>query len=165
MCKQKVKINTDNYFKEEFPMRSFPKLFFVTSICALSALLPLTAYCASGIVSSSTVLDIETGSKFDQAEMLISGPGDFNQTITLYGDNTQIDIDDLGELPDGNYTYQIQYIQHGKTEYINDNKTGREGVPRNTGKIKTISGFFNVYESEFVTSDSIETESEFKDEQ
>ncbi|WOT06305.1 hypothetical protein [Shewanella youngdeokensis] len=113
---------------------------------------------AASIVQSRSVLDIELGNNFDEANITISGPNDFYKAYTFYKGDTQVDIDTLEIHNSGNYTYQIQYIQNGKVEYINDRKTGRNNTARNTGKIISSSGYFNVKDNEFVTEEIDETE-------
>jgi hypothetical protein len=115
-----------------------------------------TASFAANIVVSGSTLDIDIGNKFDEAIITISGPDGFAFSHSFGQGETQVDIDTLGITAAGNYTYQIQYIQHGKTEYITDATTGRQGAKRNTGPVKIASGFFNVNDHEFVTEEVIE---------
>lgn len=115
---------------------------------------------AGTIVSSGSTLDIATEQKFDEAIVTISGPNSFYEQFNLSAGITQLRIEDLGLIGSGHYNYQIQYIQQGKIEYINDAKTGRQGAARNTGKIEMKSGYFNVHDDEFVTADAMENAAE-----
>ncbi|MDX1281588.1 hypothetical protein [Shewanella colwelliana] len=138
-------------------MKTAKKLFLTTLLGICTA--PSLSF-AAVIVASGSTLDIEAGRKFDEATITISGPNGFNTAYTLSSDETQIDIDTLNIQAPGNYSYQIQYIQHGKVEYISDAKTGRQGAARNTGLIETSSGYFNVRDNEFVTEEVSEIELE-----
>lgn len=124
-------------------------------VILIAGLIATTSFAANIVVSGST-LDIDTGNKFDEATITISGPDDFTFSHSFGLGETQVDIDTLGISAAGNYTYQIQYIQYGKTELVTDEATGRQGAKRNTGPINTASGFFNVNDNEFVTEEVIE---------
>ncbi|WP_394128933.1 hypothetical protein [Shewanella maritima] len=114
---------------------------------------------AEGIVASQTTLDFSTEQKFNQITIHITGPNGFNANYDLY-DESQLDIDQLGNAADGNYTYKVQYTQNGKTEIINDPTTGRQGAKRNKGNIKTVTGFFNIRDHAFVTKEEAMSQSE-----
>ncbi|ACA85961.1 hypothetical protein [Shewanella woodyi] len=118
----------------------------------LSIALPNTSV-AKTIVASSSELDISTLSsekRFETATITITGPNGFEKQFILSGNDTELDLGQLGITQDGNYSYQIEYAQPGKVETINDPRTGRSGSKRNLGKVETKSGYFNVKDSEFV---------------
>lgn len=132
----------------------------IEATLCIAALLTSSACLADNIAVSGSILDIDTGNNFDTATITISGPNNFNETITLNNNKTQIDIETLNITNSGSYTYQIQYTQNGKLEYITDPKTGRKNAKRNTGNIQTTSGHFNVKDSQFVIDDEAEADFE-----
>jgi hypothetical protein len=132
----------------------------ITSAILAAGLAITSTTMAASIAVSGSTLDIDTGKKFDQAIMTISGPNGFNTNYTLNNNQTQIDIDALNISAAGNYSYQIQYIQLGKIEYVSDPTTGRQTAPRNTGLVETKSGYFNVMDNQFIVEDQTETDVE-----
>lgn len=144
-------------------MKIIKRIFIAT--CYVIALTTSAFSMASNIVVSGSTLDIETGNYFDQATITISGPKEFNTTYTLTHNKTQVDIETLNITDAGNYTYQIQYIQNGKLEYITDAKTGRKKTQRNTGLIETTSGYFNVSDNQFVLEELSEADLELNTQQ
>lgn len=119
---------------------------------------------AGGIVASGSTLDIDNGNTFNVATITIVGPNNFNKQFHLYAGETRLQIDELGITESGNYSYHIQYTQQGKIEYISDASTGRQSAPRNTGKIQSSSGYFNVLDGEFITEEIAEANPEMKTE-
>ncbi|QBF81860.1 hypothetical protein EXU30_03465 [Shewanella maritima] len=126
-----------------------------TTLRVVAFALALSSFAANsnGVVASKTVLDFAVESPFNQVSISITGPDGFSTQIDLYDDNLQLDIDALGTLASGNYSYKAQYISNGKIEIISDASTGRDGATRNKGLVQTKTGFFNVVDSEFVTVD------------
>ncbi|NKF50085.1 hypothetical protein G3R49_05815 [Shewanella sp. WXL01] len=126
-----------------------------TTLRAAVLAMAISSFSASsqGVVVSKTVLDFAVDSPFDQVSITITGPNGFTTQVDLYNDDLQLDIDTLGTLSSGNYSYKAQYISNGKIEIISDASTGRDGATRNKGLVQTKTGFFNVVDSEFVTVD------------
>jgi hypothetical protein len=137
----------------------------IKAALCLATLLTSSACIANNIAVSGSVLDIDTGNNFDEATITISGPKEFNTSYTLKNNKTQVDIETLKITDAGNYTYQIQYIQNGKLEYITDPKTGRKNAQRNTGLIETTSGYFNVSDNQFVLEELSEADPELNTQQ
>lgn len=108
---------------------------------------------AKQIVASGSQLEISalsTENTFDEAIVTITGPNGFVKQIKVDANNTELDIEQLGIVADGNYSYQVEYSQRGEIEIVNDRKNGREGATRHLGKVESKSGYFNVRDSEFV---------------
>ncbi|AQS38829.1 hypothetical protein Sps_03711 [Shewanella psychrophila] len=116
---------------------------------------------AKQIVASGSQLEVSalsTENKFDEAIVTITGPNGFEKQIRVDANNSELDIEQLGIVKDGNYSYQVEYSQWGEVEIVNDRKTGRQGATRNLGKVETKSGYFNVRDSEFVQEADYEGE-------
>lgn len=137
----------------------------IKATLCIAALFTSSVCLANNIAVSGSILDIDTGNNFDQAMITISGPNGFNESVTLENNKTQVDIEALNITDSGSYTYQIQYTQNGKLEYITDPKTGRKNAKRNTGNIQTTSGHFNVKDHQFVIDDVSEADLELNTQQ
>ena len=104
-------------------------------------------------VASATNLDVDAYEiEYDVATITISGSNGFFKRLMLDASNTKIDFDKLGMLADGHYKYQIEYANNGGVEFVTDKNTGRDNVVRNLGQVKMVSGYFNVKDSEFVST-------------
>ncbi|MBE7213926.1 hypothetical protein MK852_06730 [Shewanella benthica] len=124
---------------------------YIGVLAALAVMISTLATAENSLVVSGSKLDIEQfEKKFDRATVTITGPDGFEKQMRVNANNTELDIEQLGIIKDGNYSYQIEYSQLGELEIVNDRKNGRQGAIRNLGKVESKSGYFNVKDSEFV---------------
>ena len=134
-------------------INAYKKPILIALCLSTSLSLSSFAIAAKPIVASGSQLEISALSsenKFDEATVTITGPDGFEKQMKVSANNTELDIEQLGIIKDGNYSYQIEYSQLGDVEIVNDRKTGRQGATRHLGKVETKSGYFNVKDSEFV---------------
>ena len=134
-------------------MNAYKKPLLIGLCISSSLRLSSFAIAAKPIVASVSQLEISALSsedRFDEATVTITGPDGFEKQMKVSANNTELDIEQLGIIKDGNYSYQIEYSQLGDVEIVNDRKTGRQGATRHLGKVETKSGYFNVKDSEFV---------------